>query len=199
MTPMQWLQELGDGVRDQDWDAVSALRKQTNQGFANVGESGELCLFYTAALQSLEPEKSHPLLSADDAEFRAAIRRALSQVKERIVADSSIKGVYFEYYCDGTADESNAGNFFLCTTYSDSDDGWGSEFRGDGFIEGAQLPQYFFFDQDFDWDDVSRAVAEEAANGRLIAAVIEEWKHARIDGVPLGVSNHDHEMVRVVV
>lgn len=199
MTPAQWLQELGNAVNAQDWDAVSELRKQTNQSLANSGDTNELRSFYVAALQSLDPEKAHPLLSADDQDFRSALRMGLSKVKDKALADSSIKGVYFEYYCDGTGDESNAGNFFLCKVYSDSDDSWGAEFGEDGFIEGAQLPQYFFFDQDFEWDDIPRSVAEEAANGRLLAACLDEWKLAGIGGMPFGFSNHDHEMIRVVV
>jgi hypothetical protein len=199
MTPEQWLQGIGDAVRDEDWDAVSALRKQTNQSLAEAGDPDSLREFYLAALQSLDPSKSHPLISAYDEHFKAEVRGAISSVVDRVSAEPRIKGVYFEYYCDGTEDESNSGNFFLCETYSDTDDGWGAEFGEDGFIKGAQLPRYFFFDRDFEWDDVSRTVAEEAANGRLLAAVLEEWKLAGIAGMPLGFANHDHEMIRVVV
>lgn len=197
MTPAQWLQDLGDAVRAGDWDAVSSLRKQTNQRFAGAGDASGLRAFYLEALQSLDPETSGPLLSADDAGFQAAIRPAIASVKERVSADPRIQGVYFEYYCDGTEDESNAGNFFLCETYSETDDGWAADFGEDGFIKGALLPQYFFFDGEFEWDDVPRAIAEEAANGRLLAALLEEWKLAGIPGTPLGFANHDHEMVRL--
>ncbi len=197
MDPQNWLERMQKIVETQDWEAMSELRKQTNEHFAKTFDYEGLRQFYSTAMRcGLDAERSARLSAADSSQFQATIGKALVGVKAQLAQQSKIRGVYFEYYYDGTQDGSNTGNFFLCSAYSETEDGWGSEFEEDGFVDGAEIPDFFFFDADWEWDGLSRSIAEEAANGRLLAAVLEEWKASSITGIPLGFANHDHEMVR---
>ncbi len=198
MNPTDWTTEMRRVVDAHDWDALSQLRKRVNGNFTSAHDPKGLRSFYAAAIaSSLPPDKAATLIDPSTEDFQSTLRASLIVVADKVKAQPSIKGVYFEYYYDGTRDEANAGNFFLCDSYSPSEDEWGSDFGEDGFVEGAQLPE-FFPEFDPDEDDFSRMVAEEAANAFLLAAVLEEWIASGLVTIPFGFANHDHEMVRTM-
>jgi hypothetical protein len=198
MNAIDWLTELRRLNGAGDWEAVAALRKRTNEDLARGLESDALRSFYdTAALHGLTSARGELLRSARSPSFKASLRPVIDGIKQKLASRPELKGVYFEYYYDGHRDGSNTGNFFLCNSYSLTEDVWGSDFDQEGYVAGAELPDYFFFDAEWEWDDESRLIALEVVNGWLLADLIEEWKRSGIERIPLGFANHDHEMVRV--
>lgn len=199
MDAIDWLANVRRLNAAGDWEGVAALRKRTNEDLARGLDCEALRGFYdTALLHGLTSAKGELIREArSQSSFQASIRPAVDGIKQKLASRPELKGVYFEYYYDGHKDGSNTGNFFLCNSYSPTEDVWGSDFDQEGYIAGAELPDYFFFDAEWEWDDESRLVAMEVVNGWLLADLVEVWKGSDIEGVPLGFANHDHEMVRV--
>lgn len=195
MNPDTWLAQLQQICSDSDWDAFSNLRKTTNQSFSSSFDSEGLIAFYEKlAASGLDESKFSEVQVSNISDFQSEVAAAFQAALTRLPNMPQVKGIYFEYFYDGG--DSGTGNLFLCNEYSDEDDFWGAEFDQDGMIDGPDVSPFFGFDPDFEWDPYQRYVAEEYVNGRLLAAVLEEWKKSGIAGLPFGFANHDHEMVR---
>ncbi len=195
MDPQAWVDRIRSICANGDWESLSQLRLETNQSFAEQADDAGLREFYQQVAElALDAKEREAIGPTDVEQFCADLRNSFCAAKNKVDNDE-IKGIYLEYFYDGG--DSCTANLFLCTEYSESDDSWGAEFEQDGFIEGPQVPTFFNFDPDFEWPDFSRYVAEEHANGVLLAAGIREWKTSGICGLPFGFANHDHEMIRV--
>ena len=105
-----------------------------------------------------------------------------------------MKGICFEYQYE--FGEKSIGRVCLCDEYSDETDSWGKE-RYDlrSVIEGPDVSEFFGFDPHYHWDAFNRHIAEEYVYGRLLAAVLEEWKASGIVGLPFGFASQDHFLV----
>lgn len=195
MNPVTWLAELRQICADSNWDALSELRKHTNQSFTSALDSIGLVHFYEELAATGLDEGKWPEVRIDNLlEFQSGVAELFQTAQVKLASMPQVKGVYFEYFYDGG--DSCTGDLFMCSEYSDEDDSWGAEFGQDSFVEGPDVSAYFDFDPDFEWDDFSRILAKEYVNGRLLAVVIQEWQKSGIAGRPLGFANHDHEMVR---
>lgn len=172
MTAQQWLTQMQTHQNTRNWDAQRGLNMQVKQGFASRLDSQGLDAFYREALRLLDTDLARAALASDAKAFEKTIGDVLGTVRKRVQEEEDIKGVYFEYYFDGRQDDdSNSGDFFLCTDYSDDDDGWGAEFKAAGLVNGSALPDFFFVDEEHQ-GDLETSVLDEAADGRLLAAML---------------------------
>ena len=197
MNPDEWLVKTKQICSVSDWDAFARLRTNTNQPFASTLDFEGLINFYEKLVDSALDQATLSEVQIDNIEtFQSGVASALRTARSKLSDMPQVKGVYFEYFYDGG--DSCIGRVYLCDSYSDDDDGWGAEYYTlDAMIDGPDVSEFFSFDQDFEWEDYTRYVAEEYVNGRLLATVLEEWKESGITALPFGFANHDHEMVRV--
>lgn len=198
MNPDTWLARFREICSTSDWEALAGLRKSTNQRYVSGLDHAGLVSFYEEVLASgLDESKASQVRIEDIGPFRSGVAHAFQAAASRLATMPQVKAVYFEYFFDGG--DSCTGNLFLCEQYSDADDYWGAEFGRDGMVKGPDVSPYFAFDRELEWELFPRYVAEEYVNGRLLAAVLDEWTKSGISGLPLGFANHDHEIVRAPV
>jgi len=184
-----WLIKLAKFIEQSDWEALSELRRSTNQAFASNMDHDGLQVFYDKVIRTgLDDSKHDDVKILSTEKYQSELAEAFRLAKGKIPALNGVKGVYFEYFFDGG--DSCTGNLFLCTEYSDNNDFWGSEFEKDGFIAGPSVFEFLNFDPEFEWENLPRFVGEEYVNGVLLALCCE------IQGLPFGFANHDQEMVR---
>jgi len=194
--PEQWLAKLEQICSNSDWVEFSRLRKTTNQRFASTLDYDGLSSFYEELIElGLDDEKRSVVRINNIEGFQSSVAAAFGKACSRLSEIPNVKGVYFEYFYD--AGDSCLGRVYLCEAYSDDDDGWGAEYYSlDAMVDGPDVSEFLNFDQDFEWDDYPRYVAEEYVNGRFLAAVLEEWQKSGIKGLPFGFAEHDHKIVR---
>lgn len=199
MTPQQWIAQLSSIVDKRDWEALRAFQTQANQ--ALVADPEATRQFYREVVElGLPPDKQAHFINPDMQAFAQKIQAALVTVAEKVKADPGIKGVYFEYVCTSSEpDDDSNGNFFLCRSFSEDEDEWGSDFDRDGVVLGARLPDFKYFDPEYEWEDRQRMTGDEVANGLLMACVVEQWQQAGIANMPFGFADHDNAMVRIPV
>ena len=196
MDSKEWLRRLDQICEQSDWDAMSKLRRDTNQAFADKMDGDGLKEFYENIIRTGLDDTRYEVVRIDSIDrFQKGVAEALNAATNKLSALSGIKGIYFEYFFDGG--DSCTGNVFLCTEYSEGDDYWAAEFEQDGFIEGPSVFDYLNFDPEFEWEDLPRYIGQEYANGMLLAACIEEWARSGIQGLPFGFAQHDEEIVRM--
>ncbi len=190
-----WLIKLAKFIEQSDWEALSELRRSTNQAFASNMDHDGLQVFYDKVIRTgLDDSKHDDVKILSTEKYQSELAEVFRLAKGKIPVLNSVKGVYFEYFFDGG--DSCTGNLFLCTEYSDNNDSWGSEFEKGGFIAGPSVFEFLNFDPEFEWENLPRSVGEEYVNGVLLALCLEEWAKSEIQGLPFGFANHDQEMVR---
>lgn len=171
------------------------LRRSTNQLFAADTNHAALKDFCEGILKAGLDESRYEIARIPDmATFQSALAALFESARERLSSLEGIKGVYVEYFYDGG--DSCTANIYLCTEYSDDDDFWGAEYTEQGYFVGPSVTDFLDFDPEFEWDDLSRYVAEEYANSMLLAACLEEWEKSEIRNLPFGFAQHDASIVR---
>lgn len=196
LEPEQCVAELRHICLESAWERLPEIRRRVGQKFVTELDADGMTCFWAEVLRlGLSKDLAEAVRITDTRAFQAGLASAFETAARKLAGASDIKGIYFEYFVDGG--DSCTGDVFLCTAYSSEDDDWASQFDKEGWIEGPSVSEFFRYDLDGDWDDFSRVIADEYANGRVMAIVLQEWMKSKIRELPFGLAGHDDHILRV--
>lgn len=125
----------------------------------------------------------------DTRSFEAGLQAALEQAIKRAGCRSDVAALYCEYFFDSS--ESSSADFFLCESFSRTDDDWASQFQPSDVIAGPSVQALLSYDPELALDPVAHFVAGAYAHAVLLRCFCRVMNVSLQTGLPIGFAQHD--------
>ncbi|MEQ4619173.1 MAG: hypothetical protein ABN482_14190 [Corticimicrobacter sp.] len=183
-------------AQEQDRIAALGVLHTLCQQSVNTRSLDELAGLLRAPLEQWCPGQEIEALDrclAGLPEYEAALAVAYAEAMARAAGRSDIKGVYCEYFFDGS--EGCAADLFLCRAFSREDDDWAANFAHEDVIGGPDVDGLLGFDPDLVWALAPAFVADAYAHVLLLRGFVRAVAVGPSSLLPVGFAQHDRQIV----